>query len=71
VILANIQKNVILEILGTIRDLLSDNGVLFVSGILTNEDESMRRAFADHGFKLTEFKQEGEWVAYMLMSTEM
>ena len=66
VILANIQKNVILEILGTIRDLLSHNGMLFVSGILSNEDESMRQAFADHGLKLTESKQEGEWIAYAL-----
>ena len=71
VILANIQKNVILEILGTIRDLLSHNGMLFVSGILSNEDESMRQAFADHGLKLTESKQEGEWIAYALMSSEM
>lgn len=70
VILANIQKNVILEILGTIRDLLSHKGILFVSGILTIEDEGMRRAFADHGLKLTESKQEGEWVAYALMLCE-
>lgn len=71
VILANIQKNVILEILGTIRDLMSHKGILFVSGILTSEDESMRQAFADHGLKLTESKQEGEWAAYALMSSEM
>ena len=67
VILANIQKNVILEILNTVRDLLSHKGILFVSGILTNVDESLRQAFADHGLKLTESKKEGEWVAYTLM----
>lgn len=65
-ILANIQKNVILEILDTMRSLLSHTGTLLISGILTGEDDSMRHAFADHGLKLVESKQDGEWVAYAL-----
>jgi len=65
-VLANIQKNVILEILDTIRSLLSYGGILIISGILANEDESMRHAFANHGLKLIESKHDGEWVAYTL-----
>ncbi|MBL7995599.1 50S ribosomal protein L11 methyltransferase, partial [bacterium] len=65
-ILANIQKSVILEILDTIRSFLSHDGVLLVSGILTLEDESMRQAFTNRGLHLIESKQDGEWVAYVL-----
>lgn len=70
-ILANIQKNVILELLDSIRRLLSPRGVLLVSGILTDEDENMRRAFTDHRFKIIEFLQDGEWVAYALTQHEI
>lgn len=70
-VLANIQKSVILEILDTIRSLLSNDGILLVSGILTVEDESMRQAFANHGLNLIESKQDGEWVAYVLQHDSM
>ncbi|MBL7961532.1 50S ribosomal protein L11 methyltransferase, partial [bacterium] len=70
-ILANIQKSVILEILEPIRNLLSRDGVLLVSGILTVEDESIRQAFTNHGLNLIESKQDGEWVAYILQHDSM
>lgn len=65
-IVANIQKNVILEMLDTLRSLLSHDGQLLISGILTTEDDSMRPAFAHHGLKINESKQDGEWTAYAL-----
>lgn len=65
-ILANIQKSVILDMLETIRLLMAHRGVLLVSGILTSEDPILREEFERHGFKLIESKQDGEWVAYAL-----
>lgn len=65
-ILANIQRSVIVDLLGEFGTLLKSRGTLVVSGILAEEDRMMRRAFEDHRFTVEAFRTKGEWTAYQL-----
>lgn len=65
-ILANIQRSVIIDLLDEFHPLLKSRGTLIVSGILTEEDAAMRRAFEDHRLTVEAFRKKGEWMAYQL-----
>jgi ribosomal protein L11 methyltransferase len=65
-ILANIQRSVIVELLEEFHSLLKWRGTLVVSGILTEEDPMMCRAFEDRRFTVDACRTKGEWMAYQL-----
>jgi len=62
VLLANIQKNVILNDYADYREILNDEGLLFVSGILAEYQNEIIESFID--FECISIKQKEEWIAF-------
>lgn len=64
-ILANINRNVILESLASLYDRLSAGGLLFVSGILEQDAERVEHAARAAGFTQRETRQREGWCAWI------
>ncbi len=65
-ILANIQKNVLLIIAEEIKAHLKSNGKVILSGLLYSDEEDILKKYISLGFKLLEKKQMDEWIALVL-----
>lgn len=64
-ILANINRNVILDSLGALYQQLRAGGHLFVSGILNQDGQRVEQAAAEHGFTTTIRRQREDWLAWV------
>ncbi len=62
-ILANINRNVILESLPRLADLVVPGGWMLVSGILKEDVEMVENAAAAVGFRRAESSERGNWAA--------
>lgn len=63
-VFANILAPVLVDLLNQrLGDLVSGNGWLILSGILAEQSLSVEVALADHGFRLVNKQQVGDWVA--------
>lgn len=66
-VLANILANVLIRLFSDgMGKLVSKNGVLILSGILEEQADSVCVAAEEHGFKLIEKCQIGDWVALVV-----
>lgn len=65
-ILANINRNVILETLSDLHSRLASEGNLLVSGILISDEILLREAFRKEGFRVQTRQEKGEWLAFHL-----
>jgi ribosomal protein L11 methyltransferase len=63
VVLANINKNVILEYFPTLINLLSENGQLFVSGLLVEDESDVLSAAVKGGLKLVNSICRDKWIS--------
>ena len=64
VVMANILSIVIVRLFDDgLGDLVSENGVLILSGILVEQGGKVLEAAEKHDFKLVEKRQSGDWVA--------
>jgi len=63
-IAANIQKNVIEEMLPGFISRLAPAGTLLLSGLLAGDHDAIRAAITGGGLSLTEERREGEWIAF-------
>jgi ribosomal protein L11 methyltransferase len=63
-IAANIQKNVIEEMLPGLVSRLAPVGTLLVSGLLTSDRDSIVATLTGGGLVLGDERREGEWIAY-------
>jgi ribosomal protein L11 methyltransferase len=66
VILANIHRNVLIEMASQIRSHLIINGMLILAGILIYDSEEVRAAYEALGFNLIRETQENEWACLTL-----
>jgi ribosomal protein L11 methyltransferase len=69
VILANLDKNTLTGLSGTLRSLLKNGGAMILSGILTGQKDAVARAFEAQGLKVEEVVtdlKEAEWVCISL-----
>jgi len=64
VILANINRHVLLQRNHDIYNLLSANGELFLSGILKTDEQMIVDAYKSSGFKLLSRQSKGEWCLF-------
>lgn len=62
VILANINRNVILDELPTLKNQLSASGLLLISGILWSDWDLIMDKASKQGLNLVSKNQKGEWM---------
>lgn len=63
VILANINRNVILDSLAPLSNLLKPAGILVVSGFVLDDEQLMTDALQQHGFSILETRRKNNWLA--------
>ncbi len=66
IILANINRNVILESLPTLYDKLRTGGFLMVSGFLQQDESLLIEHTKNAGFELVKSKNRGKWICQLL-----
>lgn len=62
VILANINRNIIINSLDVLIEKLKPNGIMMMSGFLKEDESFMRNAIEMKGLNYIETKQKGNWV---------
>ena len=62
-VLANIQRNVLIPLLPGLRSRLAPGGTLLLAGLLDIDREAMAAALATNGFRITSERAENEWIA--------
>ena len=65
-VLANIQKNVLLEIAEKIRSKLNKNAVVILSGLLESDKDDIEKKYHSLGFTTKQFEQMDEWIAMVI-----
>ena len=66
-VLANILANILIRLFEDgMGNLVSNQGVLILSGILEEQADNVVRAATNHGFRLIEKRQIGDWVALVV-----
>lgn len=68
-ILCNINKNIIIRNIKTLRSKLKLNGKLFITGILHSEEKEIKRALKKYKFTLVEMRSKEEWLAFYALKT--
>ena len=63
IVLANIQKNVLVEISGELLNRLEKHGILILSGLLKSDESDIKQEYAKLGLKMIDKQQMGEWIA--------
>ena len=69
-ILANIQKNVLMEISGELKNRLAENGILILSGLLLSDENDIKEGYQNLGLKMIDKQQMGEWIAVVFAKLE-
>ena len=62
-ILANIQKNVLLEIAEKLKTKLNQNGKIILSGLLESDKSAIEKKYHSLGFKTEHIESADEWIA--------
>lgn len=62
-ILANINKNILIEIADDISRKISNSGDLILSGLLVQDEEDIKSAYTKKGFRFIQTKKLNEWIA--------
>lgn len=65
-ILANIQRNVLLEIADAVKSKLKSKGVVILSGLLEEDREAIQKKYHSIGFKTLQVEKLDEWIAVVL-----
>ncbi|HSW54973.1 MAG TPA: 50S ribosomal protein L11 methyltransferase [Ignavibacteriaceae bacterium] len=66
-VLANIQKNVLLDIADKIKSKLKTGGVVILSGLLEIDKEAIEEKYQSLGFRTEQIEKMDEWIAVVLM----
>jgi ribosomal protein L11 methyltransferase len=65
-ILANIQKNILIDIAEEIRNRIKKGGLVILSGLLLTDEEDILNKYSSLQFKMIQKKQMDEWIALVL-----
>jgi ribosomal protein L11 methyltransferase len=65
-IIANIQKNVLLDIAEKIKMKLKIDGLVVLSGLLESDKDDIEKKYHSLGFTTKQFEQNDEWIAIVL-----
>lgn len=67
VVCANIVADVVIRLLGDVREFMEENAVLLVSGIIDAREDDVLAAAEKHGFKIKEKQYKDNWCAFALI----
>ena len=62
-ILANIHKNVLIEIADEIKKRIRKNGTVILSGLLNSDQKDIETKYHSIGFRTEQIEQMDEWIA--------
>jgi ribosomal protein L11 methyltransferase len=62
-ILANIQKNILIELSDGFRQRLKKNGIIVLSGLLVDDEKVILKEYSNRGFRHLETGTMDEWIA--------
>jgi len=68
-IIANIQKNILLDLADGFKERIKQNGVLILSGLLEIDREQIVQVYSDLGFKEIDCMKLEEWIGIVFKST--
>ncbi|HEX7356757.1 MAG TPA: 50S ribosomal protein L11 methyltransferase [Ignavibacteriaceae bacterium] len=68
-IIANIQKNILLDLADGFKERIKQNGVLILSGLLEIDREQIVQVYSDLGFKVIDYMKLEEWIGIVFKST--
>jgi ribosomal protein L11 methyltransferase len=68
IVLANINRNILLEFMADMRRLLERNGILLLSGILKEDEPAILEAARQHGLVLETALDKDNWLAMKLLA---
>ena len=63
IILANINRHILLEHMFSIKDHLNENGCVLLSGLLTDDEEIISDSIKNSGLKKLGVSDEGNWIS--------
>jgi ribosomal protein L11 methyltransferase len=63
IVFANIQKNVLITIADEIHNKLKEEGIVILSGLLTTDEEDIKKRYSSSGFTFIEKGIMDEWIA--------
>lgn len=67
-IVANIQKNILLELADGFKERIIQNGILILSGLLVMDRESINEKYSAVGFEEVEYLKLDEWIGIVYKS---
>jgi len=67
-IIANIQKDVLLDIADQIIEKLKPKGIAILSGLLMKDEKDIEQHYTETGFEPVETESMDEWIALVLMA---
>lgn len=67
-IIANIQRNILLEMSEGIKSKINKDGLLILSGLLTIDEDEIVQKYSSLGFSKIDFMQMDEWIGIVLKS---
>jgi ribosomal protein L11 methyltransferase len=65
IILANINRNVLLENMSELKKHLADDGILLMSGLLTTDEKIIVESASGYQFLLTEKRERNNWISLL------
>lgn len=69
VILANINKNVLLENVSVFNQKIKDSGLMLLSGLLKSDEDEVRSVYEKNGFSTLETLEKENWICIALRAT--
>ena len=65
-VIANIETDVLINILPNLKKILKENRHLILSGILREKEDSMNEAIKQNNLKILDRKQKNDWISILL-----
>jgi len=65
-VVANINKHILMDINSNIREKIKDNGVVILSGLLYTDEDDIVKLYSEKDFTVLEKIQMNEWIALVL-----
>ena len=65
-VIANIETDILIEILPNLKKILKENGHLILSGILAEKESFMNEAIKENKLEILDRKQKNDWVSFLL-----